>query len=402
MKIPGDKSISHRALILAAIRDKDTQITGLSDGQDCEATCQALQSMGVNIRHMEKSITIVEGVGLHGLQAPKEPIDCGNSGTSMRLLTGLLSGQSFHSVLVGDESLSKRPMARIIDPLRKMGAVIHMSNQKTAPLRIIGNQSLKGINYSLPLPSAQVKSCLLLASLYAKDGSNIYDPFFTRDHTERMLACKDRHITIPGDISSAAFFITAATIRPNTQLTLNNVGVNPTRTGVLTHLRSMGANIVVKNERIVSNEPVADIDVKFSVLRGIDVSPDEVVSAIDEFPILFIAAACAKGKGRSTFSGLKELRVKESDRISSMVEGLRRLGIRVATSEDSVSIEGGVLQGGTINSYNDHRVAMAFGIARCVSKEKICIQNCATIATSFPSFWECCRSMQIEAAQGCY
>ena len=401
MQIPGDKSISHRALILSAIAEGTTRIHDILNGQDCKATAKILQNMGVSMKQ-EGDITEVVGVGLHGLQEPSMPLDCGNSGTSMRLLAGLLAAQSFDSELIGDASLSRRPMARIVEPLNAMGAKISMSSNKTAPLKIKGGQSLSAINYTLPVASAQVKSGLLLASLYAKDQCHIVDPFNTRDHTERMLKLfqynqndflqSPRDIRVPGDISSAAFFVVAAAVMPGADFLLQNIGVNPTRTGIIQNLKAMGADIILQNKRFLSNEPVADIRIRYTPLSAITLNPDNIVNCIDEFPILFIAAACANGT--SVFENLHELRVKESDRIATMAAGLKALGVSVVEKDSSMAITGGPIQSGIVDARSDHRVAMAFAIAQTVATGQIQIKNCDTVATSFPDFWKCYKAIR--------
>ncbi|MFU8797556.1 MAG: 3-phosphoshikimate 1-carboxyvinyltransferase [Gammaproteobacteria bacterium] len=391
--IPGDKSISHRALILAAISDYKTTIHHFLRSTDTMATLHACRQLGVPIT-LEKELIIVEGVGLDGLRAPTQPLDLGNSGTGFRLLAGLLAGQKFNSMLTGDSSLKSRPMERIFGPLRLMGATIDASQ---FPVHIYG-QPLKGIQYSLPIPSAQVKSCLLLASLYATGKTVITETVPTRDHTERLLAffpspystlspSGGRELIdccIPGDISSAAFFMVGASILPGSDILLKSIGVNPTRLGIVHILRLMGADITLKNDQMMGQEPVADIRVRYAPLRGIEIPQEYIVSAIDEFPIIFIAAACAQGTTRLT--GAAELRVKESDRIASMVLGLQTLGIKATALPEGVVIEGGKFTGGTVDSYGDHRVAMAFAIAGLVAQAEVNVLNRTNISTSFPDF----------------
>lgn len=403
ISVPGDKSISHRTLIFGALAQGTSVIEGFLDGEDCLATLKAFQSMGVVIEGPHEHQVVIRGVGKYGLKAPRQVIDCGNSGTTMRLLSGLLAAQSFNSQLTGDSSLLKRPMARVSKPLTQMGANISTREGKP-PLVIQGGCSLTGIDYVMPEASAQVKSCLLLAGLYAKGTTRITETGSSRDHTERMLKtfaypvtridstleinsyheCQSVHLQVPGDISSAAFFIVAATIIPGSDLCIKNVGVNPTRTGILHLLREMGADIRLFNERFYGEEPVADLRIKSALLKGITIPPTMVPLAIDEFPILFIAAACAKGQ--TILHGAKELRLKESDRIGVMVDGLGSLGIQAVGYEDGLSIHGGVLQGGVVDSHGDHRIAMAFTIAGAVAKETVTILNCANVATSFPNF----------------
>ena len=403
MTVPGDKSISHRAIILSAIANGMTEITGVLEGEDCIATMQAFLSMGVTIEKHSGHRLLVQGVGMHGLTQPAHAIHCGNSGTSMRLLAGLLSAQSFNSQLIGDQSLSQRPMERIKHPLLQMGACLETTTG-TAPLSIIGGQTLKGIHYEMPHASAQVKSGILMAGLYATGKTTITEKQPTRDHTELMLQafgypvektegqitihghglCQGRQMEIPGDISSAAFFIVAACIIPGAELLIKKVGVNPTRTGIIDILKRMGAAIQIQNKRHYGNEKVADLFIKSAPLHGIEIPQSLIPSAIDEFPIILIAAAHANGQ--TILRGAQELRVKECDRIEAMAEGLRRLGIRVDTFPDGLCVEGGQLQGGTVDSRQDHRIAMAFTIAGLVAKQPVYIHDCASIATSFPTF----------------
>ena len=402
--VPGDKSISHRAIILSAIAQGVTQVDGFLDGLDCLATLNAFKNMGVKFEGPINNKVIIHGVGLKGLTKPTEPIYLGNSGTSIRLLAGLLAGQNFDSVLVGDESLMSRPMERVITPLTQMGAKIEGAKHGCAPLSIKGNQSLHGIDYVLPVASAQVKSCILLAGLYANNETKVTEHGITRDHTERMLTAfsypikKADHsvsvhgggeltgidMVVPSDISSAAFFMVAATICPNSSLLIKNVGINPTRTGVINILQLMGANIKLVNKRVCGDEPVADISVKHAVLEGIEIPMEFVSLAIDEFPVIFIAAAAAKGC--TVLKGAKELRVKESDRIASMVDGLLTLGIDAEALDDGAIIHGGVIQGGVVDSFGDHRVAMAFSMAGLVAQKDITVTGCKNVQTSFPNF----------------
>ena len=403
VNIPGDKSISHRAIILAAIADGESRIKNFLQGEDTLATIRVFQKMGVNIKN-DGDIIIVKGVGLHGLHAENPTLDFGNSGTSVRLLSGLLSAQNFSSQLIGDESLMKRPMSRIINPLQKMNAKINCTDLGTLPIKIEGGQKIEGIEYELPIFSAQLKSCLLLAGLYAEGTTKIIENIATRDHTERMLANfshsvikkgnqisikkADRligcEIIVPGDFSSAAYFIVAAILTPNSNIILENVGVNPTRNAMIKIMKLMGADVELKNERLESGEPVATIYAKTSKLIGIDIPEELVPVAIDELPIILVAAACAKGKTK--LSGAAELRVKESDRIQSMLDGFISLGIKVKALEDGMIIEGGQYNGGVINSNDDHRIAMAFSIAGIIAKAPIIINSCKNVATSFPEF----------------
>lgn len=407
IQVPGDKSISHRALMLSAIAEGETQIDGFLMGADNLATLTAFKQMGVDIQHDEEThCVVVKGVGLEGLQPPGEVLDLGNSGTAIRLLAGLLAGQLFDSILTGDESLCRRPMTRVVEPLRRMGAKIEMTISGTPPLKISGRNALSGIEYVLPVASAQVKSCLLLAGLYAQGKTCIVEPAPTRDHTERLLKwfgypieqknnriCLTgggkliaKNIIIPGDISSAAFFIVAATITPNAEITIQHVGLNPTRIGIITLLKMMGANIEIKNQREECGEPVGDIIVRYAPLRGIEIPAEQVPLAIDEFPILFIAAAVAAGK--TILRGAAELRVKESDRIVAMANGLTTLGIETEILPDGIIIRGGQFQGGEIDSHGDHRIAMAFAIAGNIAQAPVTIYNCDNVQTSFPNFTE--------------
>jgi len=403
VNIPGDKSISHRAIILAAIADGESRIKNLLQGEDTLATIRVFQKMGVNIKN-DGDIIIVKGVGLYGLSAENPTFYFGNSGTSVRLLSGLLSAQNFSSQLIGDESLMKRPMFRIINPLQKMNAKINCTDLGTLPIKIEGGQKIKGIEYELPIFSAQLKSCLLLAGLYAEGTTKIIENMVTRDHTERMLANFSHsvirkgnqisikkanrligcEIIIPGDFSSAAYFIVAAILTPNSNIIIENVGVNPTRNAMIKIMKLMGADVELKNERLESGEPVATIYAKTSKLIGINIPEELVPVAIDELPIILVAAACAKGKTK--LSGAAELRVKESDRIQSMLDGFISLGIKVKALEDGMIIEGGQYNGGVINSNDDHRIAMAFSIAGIIAKAPIIINSCKNVATSFPGF----------------
>ncbi len=401
--VPGDKSISHRAMMLGAIAEGETTIHGFLQGEDTLATAKAFQQMGVEIVNDGKLVR-VKGVGLHGLNAHKGALDLGNSGTSVRLMTGLLSAQTFNSELIGDKSLMTRPMLRVINPLRSMNAEIDCTETGTLPIKITGGRQLHGIEYELPVASAQLKSCLLLAGLYAEGTTTIIENEPTRDHTERMfntfshqltrkgnrIACNKAdklvgtEVIIPADFSSAAFFIVAATLVPDSDLILENVGVNPTRDAMLKVMKMMGADITLENERLQSGEPVADIHVKSSELNGIAIPEDCVSIAIDEFPAILVAAACAKGETRLT--GAAELRVKESDRIQSMLDGFMATGIEAEGTEDGMIIQGGRFNGGEINSHGDHRIAMAFAVAGMLSAENMVINDCDNVSTSFPGF----------------
>ena len=401
--VPGDKSISHRALMLGSIAQGRTEVSGILVGEDCLRTLQAMQSMGVSIERCGETEMTIDGVGLHGLAAPASSLDLGNSGTAMRLMTGLLSGQTFDSVLTGDESLSSRPMGRVIRPLEQMGAQIESCDGKP-PLRVAGGRVLKCIDYEMPVASAQVKSCVLLAGLYASGTTRVTEPATTRDHTERMLRAmgcglttKGRQISVmggselracniavPADLSSAAFVILAALLAESADILIPDVGINPTRTGVLDILWDMGADIVLENSRMLGDEPVADLRVRSSDLKGGAVDPKRVSLAIDEFPVLFVAAAAAQGQ--SEFTGIGELRVKESDRISAMARGMRKLGIEVEESPDGAVIQGGRFAGGTVESFGDHRVAMSLAVAGTIASEPVTVRDVDAVDTSFPGF----------------
>ncbi|HEX6832060.1 MAG TPA: 3-phosphoshikimate 1-carboxyvinyltransferase [Rudaea sp.] len=402
--VPGDKSVSHRAIMFASLADGVSKISGFLEGEDTRATAAAFAQMGVRIETPAASERIVHGVGLPGLKAPTVPIDCGNAGTGMRLMTGLLAAQGFDSELIGDESLSRRPMRRVIEPLAAMGARIDSEAGGLPPLRVHGGCELTGIDYTLPVASAQVKSAILLAGLYARGETIVREPHPTRDYTERMLAAfswpiefsegaaklrgghrlNANDIVVPADFSSAAFFIVAASIVPDSELLLRNVGMNPRRTGLLRALRLMGADIRESNPRSLGGEPVADLVVRHAHLRGVEIPVDIVPDMIDEFPALFVAAAVAEGTTRVT--GAAELRVKESDRIAVMARGLRALGANVSETADGAIIEGGRLTGGVADSAGDHRCAMSFVVAGAIAEGAVRVGDCANVATSFPGF----------------
>ena len=404
VRVPGDKSISHRSVMLGSLAEGTTRVTGLLEGEDVLSTLGAFRAMGVLAEGPDHGKLVIHGVGLHGLKAPKQPLDMGNSGTAMRLMAGILAGQAFDSELVGDASLSKRPMKRVSDPLGAMGAVIATAAVGRPPLRIAGGRKLHGIDYQMPVASAQVKSCLLLAGLYADGETSVTEPAPTRDHTERMLRgfgyavktqgarvsvqgggrLKACDIDVPADISSATFFLVGASIAPGSDLVLEHVGVNPTRIGVINILKLMGANLELLNPREAGGEPVADIRVRAAKLRGIRIPDDQVPLAIDEFPTLFIAAACAQGE--TVLTGAHELRVKESDRIAVMAQGLKHLGIAVRETPDGIVIQGGRLQGGEVDSHGDHRIAMSFALAALAASGPITVRDCKNVDTSFPGF----------------
>lgn len=407
IRVPGDKSISHRSIMLGALADGITEVTGFLEGEDSLATIQAFCDMGVTVEGPDNGFVRIHGVGINGLEAPRGPIYLGNSGTGMRLFAGLLAAQAFDSELRGDASLNSRPMNRVATPLRAMGAVIDTAEGGRPPLKITGGQKLTGIHYDMPVASAQVKSCLLLAGLYAEGMTSVTEPAPTRDHTERMLAGFGCHvhrdgatasvtggsrltatnIDVPSDISSTAFFMVAATIALDSELTLRHVGMNPTRVGVINILRLMGGSIEVINEKEIGGEPVADLIVRSAQLKGIEVPEEQVPLAIDEFPVLFIAAACAEGE--TVLRGAEELRVKESDRIQVMADGLATLGVKTTVTPDGIVIPGGqTIGGGSVFAHSDHRIAMAFAVASLRATAAIEINDCANVATSFPSFVE--------------
>ncbi len=404
LAIPGDKSISHRAIMLAAIADGVSQVDGFLEGEDTRATAAIFAQLGVRIETPSPSRRIVHGVGIDGLQPPSAPLDCGNAGTGMRLLAGLLAAQRFDSELIGDASLTKRPMRRVTQPLEKMGARIDTAEGGTPPLRIRGGQRLVGIDHTLEVASAQVKSALLLAGLHAQGETTVREPHPTRDYTERMLSAfgvdidfspgharlrggqrlRATDVQVPADLSSAAFFVVAACVVPGSELRLRQVGLNPRRTGLLQALRLMGADIREEHTSDHGGEPVADLVVRHAPLHGIEVPEALVPDMIDEFPALFVAAACAGGP--TSVRGAAELRVKESDRLAAMATGLRTLGLRVDETPDGATIFPGPLHGGTVDSHDDHRIAMAFAVAAQVAQGGVRIRDVANVATSFPGF----------------
>ncbi|RDE23002.1 bifunctional prephenate dehydrogenase/3-phosphoshikimate 1-carboxyvinyltransferase [Motiliproteus coralliicola] len=418
IRVAGDKSMSHRSIMLGALAEGVTDVEGFLEGEDALATLQAFRDMGVVIEGPTQGRVRIHGVGMQGLKQPPGPLYLGNSGTAMRLFAGLLAGQDFDTELTGDESLSKRPMERVAEPLRQMGAWIVTGPEGCPPIKIVGGQSLKGIDYQMPMASAQVKSCVLLAGLYSDGETSTTEPAPTRDHTERMLTgfgypveCDGAtarvqgggkmtaaKIDVPADISSAAFFMVAASIAPGSDLLLEHVGINPTRIGVINILRQMGADLTLSNERDVGGEPVADIRIRYAPLKGIQIPEDQVPLAIDEFPVLFIAAACAEGT--TILTGAEELRVKESDRIQAMVDGLSALGVQVEGTPDGAIIQGGGLQGGRVNSLGDHRIAMAFAVAGLRAEGEIVIDDCANVATSFPNFVELAKQVGLNLRIG--
>ena len=405
--VPGDKSVSHRSVILGAIARGVTRARGFLASQDTLGTAAALRSMGVDIVGPRDGCLTIHGAGMRALRPPGGNLDLGNSGTAMRLLPGILAGQAFACRLVGDDSLMRRPMRRITDPLTSMGARVRTSPDGTPPLDIEGRgDGLRAIDYRMPVASAQVKSCLLLAGLYARGVTGVAEEVATRDHTERMLrafgaevwrddgwvrvegGCElgGCEVEVPGDISSAAFLMVGAAIAADADVTLPGVGVNPTRTGIIDILRLMGADIEVTNQRLAAGgqEPIADLRVRSAELSGCRIPPALVPAAIDEFPAILVAAACARGV--TVLTGARELRVKESDRIAAMAAGLVELGIDAAPREDGMRIVGGRLRGGRVSSRGDHRIAMAFAMGALAASGTIIVDDCANVATSFPDF----------------
>ena len=403
VSVPGDKSISHRALMLGSVAEGSTHISGFLAGEDCLATLAAMEAMGIQIEQTGPTEIVVHGRGLHGLKQPENALDLGNSGTAMRLMTGLLSGQAFDTQLTGDDSLSSRPMGRVITPLTAMGADIDSQDERP-PLTVHGKRTLTAIDYEMPVASAQVKSAVLLAGMYVDGITSVTEPAVTRDHTERMLGAMgvevrtDGHhismkggqslkpcpIEVPGDLSSAAFVILAALLSDGAEVVVESVGINPTRTGVIDILQGMGAKISLENPRLLCREPVADVRVRSSAMHGGVVDPELVSLAIDEFPVLFVAAAAARGS--TQFSGIGELRVKESDRIAAMSEGLLALGIEVDESADGAVVHGGRFSGGEVESFGDHRIAMSLAVAAGSASEPVVVRDTAAVETSFPGF----------------
>ena len=421
MGVPGDKSISHRALMLSGLADGTSEVSGFLASEDCLATLHAMQALGVHIERPGPTEVVIEGVGLHGLKGVAYPLDMGNAGTAMRLFTGLLAAQTFSSTLIGDSSLMKRPMERVAKPLRQMGADVRTQGG-TPPVEIVGGRRLHGIEYAMPVASAQVKSAILLAGLYAEGPTIVTSPAICRDHSERMLlSCgvqlqseglrttlhpaqrlMRQSLNVPGDFSSAAFFIVAGLLGAAPGgLLIRNVGLNPTRTGLLDILRRMGGRIEVLRPRASGAEPVADLLVHASALTGIEVPGSLVPLAIDEFPVLFIAAACADGE--TVVTGAQELRVKESDRIAAMSSGLTTLGVVHQVTPDGMRIQGRAagpaFSGGEVDSHGDHRVAMSFSVASLRASRSILIRDVANVATSFPGFVALSRSVGLDVSE---
>ena len=423
LKVPGDKSISHRALMLSALAVGTSNISGLLEGEDVLATAAAMRAMGAHIERNGEGSWTVHGVGVGGLMQPSGALDMGNSGTSTRLLMGLVASHRLTATFIGDTSLSKRPMGRVIDPLSQMGAEFTASPGGMLPLMVRGLVPAIPISYRLPVASAQVKSAVLLAGLNIAGITEVIEPVPTRDHSERMLRgfgadltvdvgtdgvrhirlmgeaeLQPQQIEVPGDPSSAAFFVVAALITPGSEVTVTHVGMNPTRTGIYKMLQAMGADLTYSNEREVGGEPVADITARHSVLRGIDVPPDVAPSMIDEFPVFFVAASMAQG--RTTTSGLDELSVKESDRLALMATGLRAIGAQVEEREDGLIINGSggePLEGGaTVTSALDHRIAMSFAVAGQNCYHAVTVDDVSPIATSFPTFEHILTNLQAQ------
>ncbi|MBI1296018.1 3-phosphoshikimate 1-carboxyvinyltransferase [bacterium] len=411
--VPGDKSISHRAVMFAAIADGRSRVRGFLDGGDCRSTIHVMRGLGVEVDQRSATDVIIHGMGLDGFQEPKDVLDCGNSGTTIRLLTGLLSGQKFVSVLNGSEQIRRRPMGRVADPLRKMGAQIYgRQDGKLAPLTIVPSK-LRSMEYTLPVASAQVKSCILLAGLYAGGLTIVHEPGPARDHTERMLQAmgapiqvlgrtvhserpeeplKPLDITVPGDISSAAFLLVAASITPDSSITIQDVGINATRTGIVDALSEMGANIRYRNEGEAAGEPLANLVVETAQMRGATFGGERIVTMIDELPILAVAATQAEG--RTIVRDAQELRVKETDRIATTVSELRKMGARIQATEDGFIVDGPTpLYGATVDSHDDHRLAMALAVAGLIAKGGTTIHNAHVTADSFPGFEATLRAL---------
>ncbi len=411
--VPGDKSISHRGLLLGAIAEGTTTIHNLSSSVDVWSTWRCLKQLGVEIIEKDDSLEVI-GKGFYGLKPPSKRLDCGNSGTTMRLMTGILAAQPFKTTLVGDDSLNQRPMKRIIEPLTQMGAKIESQPGGLAPLTISGSK-LNATYYKSPVASAQVKSAILLAGLHARGTTTVNEPHLSRDHTERMLAdfgvivnraglsvsldggkvLHGSEVRVPGDFSSSAFFIGAALIVPNSELTIKNAGLNPTRTGMLAILKHTGAKIEIEPYQQKSSEPVGDINVFTSRLNGIEIPPDLVPKLIDEVPILAVIATQAKGTTKLT--GAKELRVKESDRLNAIVNNLSLMGVQIEELEDGFIIEGQQkLKGAVVDSYGDHRIAMAFAVAGLIAEGETQIKNSECVEISMPNFFETLQEIAVE------
>jgi len=400
---PGDKSISHRALIFSCLAEGESRVSGLLESADVRATANACRQLGMGIRH-EDGAWLLEGVGAGGLQPPRSALDMGNSGTAMRLLTGVLAAQPFESELFGDASLSRRPMRRIVEPLESMGARIDTAAGGRPPLRIHGNPGLRGIDYASPIASAQVKSCLLLAGLYASDCTTVSEPQKSRDHTERMLPAfgvelhgpcgvrggsrlRGAEVRVPADISSAAFLLVAAALVPGSDLLLRDVGTNETRDGIVHVLRAMGADLELLDRRTFGGEPVADLRIRYAGrLRGVEIPVEQIPTLIDELPVILALAATAEGTTR--LRGAAELRVKESDRLAVMARGMRTLGVTLEEFDDGMDVAGGPVSGGAVDGAGDHRCAMSFCVLGQVARAPVEVSRCENIDTSYPGFVE--------------
>ena len=407
VSVPADKSISHRSAMLSALADGTSHIRNYPRSADPQSTLNVLRGLGVSMHRNDDDVLVIDGVGTDGLRPPSEPLNCGNSGTTMRLLSGILAGQPFGSVLTGDDSLKQRPMQRIADPIKAMGGRVNLVDDH-APIRLRSSRGgLNAIRYRLPMASAQVKSCVLLAGLYADGRTTVIEPTPCRDHTERMLGLETHEVggvreiyvdgghriepstwTVPGDFSGAAFFIVAATITPDSDLRIENVGLNPSRTALIDVLREMGANIEVENERAEGSEPIGDLRVTSAPLRGVKVGGRQIPNLIDEIPVLAVAAACAEG--RTEIRDAEELRVKETDRLHAITENLRAMGAQIEERTDGLSIDGNgpQLLGTAVDSFDDHRIAMAMGVASCVAHGETEISDADCARVSFPGFWD--------------
>ena len=419
VRVPGDKSVSHRAVMLGAIANGETEVTGFLEAEDTRATLRAVRALGITALSDDAGLLRIRGAGREGLRGPAGPLCLGNSGTGLRLLAGLLAGQPFDSTLVGDESLSRRPMRRIAEPLARMGARVETAPGGTPPLTVRGGRRLAGIEHRLEVTSAQVKSCLLLAGIYADGRTTVVETAPSRDHTERMLAgfgyeversrgevalagggeLTGRAVSVPRDLSSAAFFLVGACIAPRGRVRVPGVGVNPTRDGVLRILERMGASVSLENRRDSGGEPVADLVARESRLKGIEIEGDLVALGIDEIPVLLLAAARAEGV--TVVSGAAELRVKESDRLAAMEEGLRRLGVPVEARPDGLVVHGRgePFRAARVASRGDHRIAMTFALAALAADGPIEIEDCANVATSFPGFTAEVRAAGVEVEE---
>lgn len=406
VRLPGDKSITHRAMMIGALAKGTSEVLGFSSAADPMSTLDCLRALGVEVRITSESL-FIHGRGLRKLSKPQRTLEAGNSGTTIRLLTGILAGQNFESSITGDESLRQRPMRRVIDPLTLMGARIEATESQTLPLKISPADRLHGIDYVLPVPSAQVKSAVLLAGLHAEGATRVTEPIATRDHTERMLGLtirksngtrvvevsggqelEARRFVVPGDISAATFFIIAGCLVPNSEVQITGVGLNPTRTAILDVLREMGAKMQVEKIETSDPEPIGNITVQSSHLRNVRIDPTLIPSLIDEIPALAMAGAIAKG--RFEVRGASELRFKESDRVRSISQNLKKLGVQVEEYEDGIAFEGEneLVPSSSLESYGDHRIAMAMGIAGLVAAKELEVLNAECVDISFPGFWQ--------------